>query len=186
VLMAQYIGKPVGPALRENSAPPHDINTGNTAASLDIGASVDPDRPGSPSGISCPECRGTLFELHENGYIRFRCRVGHIWSLVSLLASQDSSTENALWVALENLDEKIALCHRMANMARQRGNPLTAKHYEASAEETPVLSPSYHQRRTPVHRRGARDHRRTPVLQRGTGDDERGTAVHQRRVPVDQ
>ena len=103
-------------------------------ARLDQDALDDADRPGHPSGFSCPDCQGGLFEL-PGEQIRYRCRVGHAWTGVSLLAQQDAGLEHALWMALRSLEEKAALARRMASSARRRGNSRTAVHYEESAAD---------------------------------------------------
>ena len=54
------------------------------------------DRPGRPSVFTCPACHGTLWEAHENGLIRFRCRVGHIYSPESMLSAQTDEVDRAL------------------------------------------------------------------------------------------
>src|SRR4051794_9679242 len=47
-------------------------------------ASEEP-REGSPSGYTCPECHGALWEVHEGLVGRFRCRTGHAFSPESLV-----------------------------------------------------------------------------------------------------
>jgi two-component system chemotaxis response regulator CheB len=103
-------------------------------AQLDQQALDDPDRPGVPSGFGCPDCQGSLFELPDR-QLRYRCRVGHAWTAVSLLAQQDAGLEHALWMALRSLEEKAALARRMAASARERGSRRTATHYEERAAE---------------------------------------------------
>lgn len=72
------------------------------------------DRPGVPSVFSCPECHGTLWEVDEGGLLRFRCRVGHVYSAESMMAAQTDEVDRALWIALRTLDERAALAHRLA------------------------------------------------------------------------
>ena len=95
------------------------------------------DRPGRVSVYSCPECHGSLWEVEEGGILRFRCRVGHIYSPDSMLAAQTDSVDRALWAALRSLEERAALTRRMAERARRRrlAGLATAFDQRASAAE---------------------------------------------------
>jgi two-component system, chemotaxis family, protein-glutamate methylesterase/glutaminase len=93
------------------------------------------DHPGGPSGFSCPDCNGVLWEIQDGGLVRFRCRVGHAWSPESLLTQQSEALEAALWVALRTLEERAALASRLAQPARRRGHRITATRFEEQAEE---------------------------------------------------
>jgi two-component system, chemotaxis family, protein-glutamate methylesterase/glutaminase len=104
-------------------------------AELDLDALQRDDRPGVPAGFSCPDCGGTLFELHESGLVRYRCRVGHAWSPGSLLAQQSSTLEAAFWTALRALEEKAALARRLVQRALSRGQAQAATVFAAHARE---------------------------------------------------
>jgi two-component system chemotaxis response regulator CheB len=80
------------------------------------------DRPGRVSVFTCPECSGTLWEHEDGGILRFRCRVGHVYSPDSMLAAQTDSVDRALWVALRALEERAALTRRLAERARDRNH----------------------------------------------------------------
>lgn len=74
--------------------------------------------PGPPSGLTCPECNGSLWQ--GQGDASYRCRVGHAFSEDSLRAAQEEALEAALWTALRIVEERIALLERM--LARE-GEP---------------------------------------------------------------
>jgi len=78
-------------------------------------ASTPEDGVGKPSTFSCPECHGVLWEVKEGNLVRFRCRVGHAFTMASLVEEQDQSVENAFWAAMRALDEKAALNKRLAD-----------------------------------------------------------------------
>src|SRR5262249_57169502 len=93
----------------------------------------DDDRPGQPSVFTCPECHGTLWELHDGELVRFRCRVGHAYSADSLLAEQATEMEAAIWTAFRALKERAAMARRMAERARGHGHRQTAVRFESEA-----------------------------------------------------
>jgi two-component system chemotaxis response regulator CheB len=95
----------------------------------------DAHRPGRPSGFSCPDCHGVLFAVEEENYLRFRCRVGHAWSMQSLLAEQRTAVESALWMAFRALEEKAALCTGMSNRAESGGALISAQRFSEQAAE---------------------------------------------------
>jgi len=92
------------------------------------------DRPGKVSIFTCPECHGTLWEADERGIVRFRCRVGHVYSAESMLAAQTDSVDRALWTALRSLEERAALTHRLAERAQQRKHRWVARAFAERAE----------------------------------------------------
>jgi two-component system chemotaxis response regulator CheB len=96
----------------------------------------DSDRPGKPSIFTCPECHGTLWEADEAGLLRFRCRVGHIYSPETMIAAQTDEVDRALWTALRTLEERVALAHRLAERARERQHPLVDRAFTQRARET--------------------------------------------------
>lgn len=94
------------------------------------------DRPGKPSVFTCPECHGTLWEADEAGLLRFRCRVGHIYSPETMIPAQTDEVDRALWTALRTLEERAALAHRLAERAREREHPLVDRAFTQRAVET--------------------------------------------------
>jgi two-component system, chemotaxis family, protein-glutamate methylesterase/glutaminase len=93
-----------------------------------------PVRPAGPAtGFTCPECSGTLWELREGELVRYRCRVGHTYSEDAMVEAQGASVEAALWAALEVLEERGELMHRMAErMARA---PRSQRRFRDAAHE---------------------------------------------------
>jgi two-component system chemotaxis response regulator CheB len=90
----------------------------------------------TPAGFGCPNCHGALFEMPDQPGPRYRCRVGHAWTAATLHDEQSDALETALWTALRSLEEKSALCRRMAESASSRGNSSTAARYTDVTAET--------------------------------------------------
>jgi two-component system chemotaxis response regulator CheB len=88
---------------------------------------------GVPSGFTCPECHGALWEIDDEGFPRYRCRVGHGFSPDSLLVTQRSDVEAAVWTAYRALEERAAILRRLAERARGRQAAITAEHFRAEA-----------------------------------------------------
>jgi two-component system, chemotaxis family, protein-glutamate methylesterase/glutaminase len=98
----------------------------------------DREGKGPPSGLTCPECGGSLFEREEGEIVHFRCRTGHAYSPESLLAEQFDTLEATLWAAVRALQENAALARRMERSMRQRdrtGASAAGMRYAKRAEE---------------------------------------------------
>jgi len=94
-----------------------------------------PERPaGPPTGFTCPECNGPLWELQEGEVIRYRCRVGHGFSEDSLVVEQGGAVEAALWSALEALEERAEFLRRLAARHAEARPRLRAR-YEGAATD---------------------------------------------------
>ncbi|MBI4788393.1 MAG: chemotaxis protein CheB [Chloroflexi bacterium] len=88
---------------------------------------------GTPSRLTCPDCGGTLWEMHEDDLMRFRCQTGHAYSPETLAAKQSELVEGALWAALRAMDENIALARRVAQRARKHNRLPLAESFEEKA-----------------------------------------------------
>lgn len=117
----------IGPKLVELSAPElservQSITTGMTGM--------------VPSGrnYSCPECGGVLEEVEEGKALRYRCRVGHIYSPDSLMADQTEAVERALWAAIRSMEEQGEFAGRLANNSRQKKRLRLARRFEEKSK----------------------------------------------------
>jgi two-component system, chemotaxis family, protein-glutamate methylesterase/glutaminase len=126
-LIADVAEPPTNPA-------PSDMQVEVEMEGLSLEA-FEGNHPGRPSGFSCPDCNGVLWQIQDGGLERYRCRVGHAWSPESLLTQQSEALEAALWVALRSLEERAALARRLAEPARGRGYTITATRFEEQAAE---------------------------------------------------
>ena len=92
-------------------------------------------REGKPSGFSCPDCHGVLWEITEGELTRYRCRVGHAYSPQSLIASQSENLEEALWVALRAIEESAAMAERLQARSAARGHSHSAEQFAEHARD---------------------------------------------------
>jgi|1185.fasta_scaffold54806_2 two-component system chemotaxis response regulator CheB len=89
---------------------------------------------GQPSGFTCPECGGALFENPgSQNPDHFRCRTGHAYSPQSLIAKQTEALEATLWASMRALEESAALARRLEHRARRAGNDYSRSRYEGRA-----------------------------------------------------
>jgi two-component system chemotaxis response regulator CheB len=104
-------------------------------ADMRDGAIFPPEPAGAPAGLTCPECMGSLYEIHDGEQVRYRCRVGHAFGNDTLLAEQGKKVERALWTALQVLNERAALSRRTAERMDSRGSRKVAARFLALAAE---------------------------------------------------
>jgi two-component system chemotaxis response regulator CheB len=57
------------------------------------------------TGIACPDCPGVLGLIRNRDHLKFRCRIGHTYSLQDLVISKERRLEEALWAPVTALEE---------------------------------------------------------------------------------
>jgi two-component system chemotaxis response regulator CheB len=105
-------------------------------AKLDLDILQSDRQVGDPSGFTCPECHGGLWEVEDGETLQYRCRVGHAYSVETLLSAQNEGVEVALWAALRALEENAALARRLAERSEERNHTTSANRFKSEAERT--------------------------------------------------
>jgi len=75
---------------------------------------------GTPSHYACPECHGTLQEIEEAELVRYRCHVGHAYSIDTLMSELTRKASEALWSALRAIEETAKLLRQEAHARKDR------------------------------------------------------------------
>lgn len=130
------------PSTAASTRPPHPfVRTGADAG-------------GVLTDLGCPDCRGvlTVNDTGDSGFRLFRCRVGHAFSLESLVPLKEDELETALWTAIE-------VCEELASLHDEKGKVAAASNDTALARS--------HARRVALVRRHS-GQLRALVLQTGT------------------
>ena len=63
--------------------------------------------------LTCPDCRGTIWEVSRGNGFEYQCRVGHVFSPKTMLAQHFEAQEKALYAAKVALEEGAALARRL-------------------------------------------------------------------------
>jgi two-component system chemotaxis response regulator CheB len=131
-LIASYALKPVtGEDVEMSDEEPEMEDT--EFAAFGGGMQRNEELGGALTGLTCPECSGPMWEIHDGPLARYRCRVGHSYSEKTLIAEKGKAVEAALWMALEVLEENAVLAHKLAVRAVKRGAPAIATRFEQQA-----------------------------------------------------
>ena len=65
--------------------------------------------------LTCPECRGNIWESQRGGAVQYSCRVGHSFSPLTMLSEHTVAQEKTLWAAVVALQEGAVLARRLAD-----------------------------------------------------------------------
>lgn len=104
-------------------------------AKTEVEHGIDPEGQGIPSGLTCPDCGGSLAVREEGGLMHFRCRTGHAYAPESLFARQSDALEASLWAAVRSLEERAALARRMDRWMQRGRSSAAGRRYIHRAEE---------------------------------------------------
>src|SRR5690349_1142526 len=83
------------------------------------------------TGVTCPDCPGVLEVKAENGHLRFRCRIGHVYSLAEVIEGKERRLEDLLCAPVTALEELATLLRDVLAAGRAIG---AREAFEARAE----------------------------------------------------
>ncbi len=98
-VLERLVQQPASPASMESDPPAVEPGLETEPAAMDVQAGAGESPAGVPSGFTCPECHGALWQTEHGELLHFRCRAGHAFSGISLLAADAEALDAALWVA---------------------------------------------------------------------------------------
>lgn len=124
------------PAPPESDAlPPADMQLESDMTGLRPQRKMRDGHFGELSTYTCPECKGPLWEVQDGELLRFRCQVGHAYTSDALLYDQAEAVDDALWTALETLEQRADVAARLAARSREYLHHGAAARYEAQESE---------------------------------------------------
>lgn len=85
-----------------------------------------------PSPFTCPDCQGTLFLVNENDFVRFRCRIGHLYSPENMFEAQSDNVERLMWSATRALEEQAEYTSQMAGRVAKTSAVLAREYHALS------------------------------------------------------
>jgi len=68
----------------------------------------------TPSDLTCPECRGPLWEERQGRIVEYTCRVGHRYTPLAMEAEHRITVERSLWSSLVALEEAAEIAEKLA------------------------------------------------------------------------
>ena len=89
--------------------------------------------------LTCPECRGTIWEVPRGPLSEYRCRAGHTYSARSMLMEHYTRQEKTLWQAIVALEEGASLARRLAPELQPEIRGLLAEEARCSNQQAATL-----------------------------------------------
>jgi two-component system chemotaxis response regulator CheB len=93
---------------------------------------------GTHSNYTCPDCGGGLWEIETNGYKRYRCHTGHVYTDLNLLEKQGEQMEESIWISIRMLEERRNLLLNMAERSKDNATAGLTADYHRRADELGV------------------------------------------------
>ena len=87
---------------------------------------------------TCPECRGPLSEVTEDGVREYRCLVEHRYSVAGLLQAHSETQERTLWKAALVLEEAAIIAREAAKQLPDSAAALEAQAVEKLSQSNAI------------------------------------------------
>jgi two-component system chemotaxis response regulator CheB len=68
---------------------------------------------GDYSDLSCPDCGGRLWKMHNEKIPRYRCHTGHVYLEPLLFEKQSEALEESIWISIRMMEERRNMLLKM-------------------------------------------------------------------------
>lgn len=126
----------------------HRLATGNVEEKVEMSTRTDVGMEANLTEVTCPDCRGTIWEVPRGGLTEYRCRVGHTFSPTTMLAEHFTAQEKVMWAAVVALEEGATLAKLMSEKLRPELRPQLLEESHERLEEAATLRRLLTRRRT--------------------------------------
>lgn len=123
-LIKEIVGKPA-------DGPRDHRKRGGEELDMEVGVH---DAKGQVTGLTCPDCHGSIWMTGDGGEVTFSCRVGHSYSPESFFEMQSENVENALWAGVRSLEEQASMAGVMAQRAGRLDDEQGRERFERRRE----------------------------------------------------
>ncbi|HYH16534.1 MAG TPA: hypothetical protein VD794_14995, partial [Flavisolibacter sp.] len=79
-----------------------------------------------------------LWEMKDDGLVRYRCHTGHVFNEEELLFRQTKALEDTFWIALRMMEERRSLLAKMAAEEKGKGWLRSAQQKQERVNELEV------------------------------------------------
>jgi len=93
----------------------------------------------TPSDLTCPECRGPLWEERQGRIVEYTCRVGHRYTPVAMEAEHRSTVERSLWSSVVALEEAAEIAEKLAPELSESAPDEARRYREQAASLKEIL-----------------------------------------------
>jgi two-component system chemotaxis response regulator CheB len=149
---------------------PKDIRLEAAIAAQEVSGMKAEESLGDLSPFICPECQGSLWEIHDGSMLRYRCHIGHAYTGEAVLAARDDEIDQMLQQLLRSHQERAVLARRMAREERGHQRHDLADRLDSRADEYEQNAELV--RRLVRHRDEQRDLARDEVTEEIAGSGE--------------
>jgi two-component system, chemotaxis family, protein-glutamate methylesterase/glutaminase len=108
----------------------HDIANivGTLAVTERRATKIDEPMERTKSELTCPECRGPLWEERQGKVVEYRCRVGHVYSPLAMESEYQDTVERSLWSTVVALEEAADIAEKLGSRLGPSSAQQAGKH----------------------------------------------------------
>jgi two-component system chemotaxis response regulator CheB len=114
---------------------PEDVKVESMIAERVVTSVSTVEQIGETTNFVCPDCGGGLWRMPHDAVERFRCHIGHSYTMNDFILKQGEKLEATLWVALRMMEERKNVLEKVKEREDKKGLKRVASTYNDRIDE---------------------------------------------------